>query len=228
MAITVRTLLEEALYLSVSDREFSPVDPDGSQINVALNILIRILDQYRDQIPFNTEKILNGEAELLNINATAINALDYILGNVTYPMYPLTQEEFSRIARIINLRAIPTWFWHDKANNAIRVYPLAQNVNDIFIVGFRPLNIISKFDELVPTSITSFMQEFLIYETAFKMCNYYNIKFDSMKMQAKTDAWNMLLQNAQTKISVPRKPHIKRPVTIVPWLAYLSGNTPGG
>ena len=52
MGSTVRTLLEESLYLSVADSQFDPIDPVGSQINVALNIFIGLLDTYRNYVPF--------------------------------------------------------------------------------------------------------------------------------------------------------------------------------
>ena len=228
MGITLRTLLEEALYLSIADREFLPIEPNGSQINVASDIFERLLSQYENQIPFYTEKVINGEAELLNVNAQYVNAMDYLLGNVVYNMTPVTQEEFSRVALIVGLRAIPSWFWLDRANNAIRVYPLPQSTSDTFVIGYRPLEGFSRLEEQLATSVTPFMQEFLIYALAHKLCDQYNIPWTPQKQATKQEAYRMLLNNSENRPSLPVKTRLKADPLPVPWLAYLSGNTPGG
>jgi hypothetical protein len=227
MGATVRTLLENALYLSVADREFSPVEPDGSQINVALNRLVDALDTFRDQVPYYDERIINGEAELLNINASAINFVDYLLGNVIYNMEGLTQIEFSRVAVITDLRAIPSYYWLDEANNALRVYPLPQTTSDIFIIGFKPILTVTTLDESLPTGLTPFMKLFLEYEIAKGMCDIYTVPWSQQKEVSRMSYYNKLLQNSQNMISEPDKPNLRNQGVPVPWLAYLSGNTPG-
>lgn len=228
MAISVRDLVEKGMYLSISDREFSPIEPDGSKINAALDIFQRLIDQYRQQIPFFTEKTLNGEDELLNVDAAYVNAMDYILGNVVYNMTRLTQEEFSRVALVIGLRSIPSWFWHDQANNSIRVYPLPQSSSDKFIIGYRPSQSYTNMDEKISSSITPFMQQFLIYELAQNLCNEFNVTWTPSKESMRVRAYKMLLSNSELRPSTPNKPQLKSSGMPTPWLAYLSGNTPGG
>ena len=226
MARTLRTLLNRALYLSVSDRKFSPIEPDGSEINDAADIFSLVIDQYREQIPYQTETQLNGENELLNVNMATVNYVNYLLGNIPYPLTPLNQYEFSRINRLLNLRTIPEYYWHDKANNAIRVYPLPQKSTDIFLVGFKPIIDSSRIDNVLPSSITPFMEKFLIYQCASDLCDQYNIPWSVKKQNTLTIAYEDLLKNSQLKPSKPFKPRLARRGSPVPWLAYLSGNIP--
>lgn len=229
MARKVRTILNRALYLSVADREFSPIEPDGDQINVAINLFIDILDQFGEQIPFNNEVTLNGETELQNVNAETINYVNYILspGNVTVPLQALTQLEFSRINRVLNLRAIPVYYWHDEGNNAIQVYPLPQKTTDQFIVGLRPIFEASRIDDVFLGNLTGGAVKFLIYQLASDLCDEYNIPWSAKKQASLDKAYQDMLDNSQYKPAQPFKPRLKDEAPPVPWLAYLSGNIPG-
>lgn len=228
MSCTIRSLLEDALYLSIADREFSPVEPDGSQINAALNLFVDIIDVYRDQIPFWTEKEINNESELENVGASKINFVEYLLGTVVYGLTALNQQEFSHVATVVGLRAIPSWYWFDEAADAIRVYPLPQTSNNKFIIGFTPLEMVENLDQVIPSSITNFMQLFLKYEVAKNLCNIYNVEWSVLKEKTRLDYWQKLLILSQNKITQPMKPRLKARRYPVPWLAYLSGNVPTG
>jgi len=229
MASTVRTLLENALYLSIADREQSPIEPDGSQINQALNNFIQVLDSYRDLIPFWTEKVLNGESELVNIGASMVNFVDYLIGNVVYNLRSVTQDEFSNLALVTNLRAVPNIFWFDEGQQTLRVYPLPETSTRKFVIGYKPLNIISYLDQEIPNSIPQFMQLFLQYEVARNICNESNSSgWTPMKEQARKEYYQRLLENSQTVLTSPRKIRLSSPTSNVPYLAYLSGNVPTG
>lgn len=227
MALKLRDLLNDALYLSVADEEFSPVETDGSQINRASRIFDLVISQYQEQIPYNTEKVLNGESELQGIGAASINTMDYLLGNVVINMRPVTQDEYSNIALVVGLRSTPYWYWHDKANDAIRVYPLPSDPSNKFVIGYRPLISETRLDDELPSSITLFMQQFLIYKIASNLCAHYNIPWSQLKQAQLTDAYQQMLENSQLKPTRPQKPQLKGSRYPVPWLAYLSGNTPG-
>ena len=227
MALKLRDLLNEALYLSIADEEFSPIEPDGSQINVAAKQFNLVMSQYEQQIPYNTEKVLNGEDELADVGAACINTMDYLLGNVVINMMPLNQDEFSSIALVVGLRSTPYWYWHDKANDRIRVYPLPSNSTNKFVIGYRPLITVSRLDDELPTAITGFMQKFLIYQIASDLCAKYKVKWDGLKQQTLTEAYQKMIENTQLKPSRPQKPSLRGARYPVPWLAYLSGNYPG-
>lgn len=228
MGLTVRGLLEEGLYLSTSDREFSPVEPNGSRINVALNTFIRLLSVYREEIPFYETKTVTGSDEILDVGASQVNYLQYQLGsNVLYPMKGVSQKEFSRINLISDLRSVPIWYWHDQASDSIKIYPLAQSNSDVFILGFTPLIAATTLDEPLSSSVTPFMQQFLIYELAFNLCLAYSIPWSPDKERARESYHLKMRENSELTISVPKLPMLKGPATHIPWLAYISGNVPG-
>ena len=227
MAATVRTLLENALYLSISDREFSPVEPGGSKINAALNTFIDLLDVWRDQVPFYSERDIEGESELANVDAADVNYVDYILGNVVYPLVRVSQLEFSRLDTIVGLRAIPYYYWHDKQENRINVYPLPQSSSDKFRIGITPLLSIESLDQPLPASIQPFMKLFLEYDLAMNLCNQFNQQWTPTKEATRMRYYQKLLENAENAVSYPDKPLLGKRGYPIPWLAYVSGNTPG-
>ena len=228
MTNTVRTLLEDGLYLSVADREYSPVEPDGSQINQALNSFIQIFDAFRQQIPFWDFKTLNGEAELVNVQASIINDLRYQVGNTTYPIKQVTQMEFAEFETVIGLRGLPEIFWFNKTTQTILVYPLADISTRKFIMGFLPLITISNLDQPLPASIPSFFQGFLKYQLASELCDYYTVPWSAKKEASRLFYYEKLLQISQRKPSLPLLRRLKKTLYPIPYLAYLSGNLPPG
>lgn len=231
MAVTIRTTLENAMYLSISDREHSPVDPSGSRINVAFNSYMNLLDVYRNEVPFLETKTINGESELLNIGATFVNSLVYFVsgsGNVTYPLTPVTQEAFERLSGVVDLRALPVYYWHDVANDLVKVYPLPQSTSDKFTMGFLPILTVSDLDKQLPSAITPFMQFFLEYELARVLCAQYNVPWTTLKETLRQDYLTKLMDNAQKAITPSAKERLMNTNATVPWMAYLSGNLPQG
>ncbi len=225
---TTRTLLNNALYLSIADREFSAAEPSGSQINAALDRLIEILDIYKDQVPYWSTLETSNISDLDDVNMAHINYMQYVLGTVLYPMQALNQEMFSRINLIVNLRSIPSWYFHDKQNNKISVYPNPETTSDKFIIGFIPTINVTNLDEELPSSVTNFYRLFLEYEVARGLCDIYSVPWIEQKERSRGSYYKKLLDNAQRAPSAPRKPMIGGRRQTVPWLSYLSGNFPGG
>lgn len=229
---TVRTLLNNALYLSsMADAQFSDVEENGTLINMALNRLQSVSDSYRDLVPYLLEKTLVGEDSLLNIGAATIDNLRYIIGssNVTYPMTQVSQENFARRERITDLKSIPEVYWHDKANDLIRIYPLRISSGDRFLMGYLPILSASRLDEELPEGITAAMQLFLEYEIAQGLCDLFEVSWTPQKEASRVKYLARLKLNKQTAIGRPAKIYLKGPGTLpVPYLAYISGNTPNG
>lgn len=223
---TVQDLLESALYLSKSDREFSPVEPDGSDINTALNQFILILDAYRYQVPYWTEKFLNDESELENINASKINYVNYLLGTTIQTLRELNQKEFSEFATVLDLRGVPEAFWFNEANNRLQVYPLPESASRRFQIGFTPLNMVSSLQQKLPSSLPLFAQLFLQYELAAVLCTIYNIPWSPLKETFRKQYYAKLIMNSQQKPTQPIKSRWGARQYGVPYLAYISGNTP--
>jgi len=232
MATTLRSLLNRALYLSISDRVFSPVQPSGEEINAALDIFVQVLDTYRTQIPYISKKTLENESELTNINAAYVNSLIYIInggsnGTTTYPIKKVTAEVFSNNETVLNLRQLPAIFWHNRDANLIEVYPLPQQSSDKFIMTYIPEVDINNLDLAIDSSVRPFMQLFLQYEIASQLCNEYSIAWSSQKEVSRQRYYNELLENADNDVSPAIKVRLSRRRYPVPWLAYLSGNLPG-
>lgn len=223
---TVQDLLEDALYLSKSDREFSPVEPGGSDINTALQQFILLLDAYRLQVPYWTEKFLNDESELENINASKINYVNYLLGTTVQPLRRFNQQEFSEFATVLDLRGVPQGFWFDEANNKIQVYPLPESASRRFQIGFTPLIVVSSLQQKLPSSLTLFSQLFLQYELAANLCAIYNIPWSPLKETFRKQYYSKLIMNANQRLTQPLKTPWGTRQHTVPWLAYISGNTP--
>ena len=223
---TVQSLLESALYLSKADREFSPVEPNGSDINTALDEFILLLDAYRNQIPYWTEKFLENENELLNINASKVNWVNYLLGTTIQSLRQLTQKAFSEFETVLGLRGVPRAFYFDQANNLIKVYPLPESASRRFQIGFTPLVQVSSVQQTLPTSLTLFAQRFLQYELAMTLCSIFNIPWSTTKDNIRKESYAKLLMNSEQQITQPIKGRWGRRQYTVPWLAYISGNTP--
>lgn len=224
---TVRTLLNNALYLSVADREFFDVQESGSYINAALNILNELVDSYRHYVPFWFTEELEGTSTLTDVNMASINFMQYVLGTVFTDMVGVSQQVFSRKKRIENLRSIPFYYFHDKQNNKIDIYPAAQQTSDKFIIGYIPTVSLSNLDLELPTSIPPFYQLFLEYETASVLCDNYTITWSDKKETSRRKYQQQLLMNSNKEIDPPRKRVLRGDRTNVPWEAYLAGNFPG-
>lgn len=228
MAASVSALLTNALYLAgVADTEFSPVEPDGSQINVAFNYFKQILDSYRDEVPFWDEKFLEGEDELKNIGASAINFVEYLIDSTFFGLTACTQREFSEVESILNLRAIPEWYWFDEGNQELRVYPLPDQAGRRFLIGFKPLPESISLNQALPNSIKPFMQLFLQYEVASVLTDHYKLPWTQKQEINRQKYERKLHDNSQNAPSAPRHRSLKAPTYPVPYLAYISGNTPG-
>lgn len=228
MAASVSALLTNALSLAgLADTEFSPVEPSGSQINVALNYFTQILDTYRDEVPFWDEKFLEGEDELKNIGASAINFVEYLIDSTFFGLKACTQKEFADVESILNLRAIPEWYWFDEGNQELRVYPLPDQSGRRFLIGFRPLPEAISLKEALPKSVKPFMQLFLQYEVASVLTDHYKLPWTQKQDQKRLEYLQKLHDNTENAPSVPRHRSLKAPTYPVPSLAYISGNTPG-
>ncbi len=229
---TVRTLLNNALYLSsMADAQFSDVEENGKLINMALNRFQEVIDSYRDLVPYLLEKTLTGEDSLLNIGAANIDNLRYIIGssNTTYYMTPVSQATFARREIITNLKSIPNIYWHDKANDLIRVYPQRISSSDSFLMGFLPILTASSLDAELSSGITAAMRLFLEYEIAQGLCDLFEVVWTPQKEASRVKYLQRVKLNKQSAIGRPSKIYLKGPGGLpVPYLAYANGNAPSG
>ncbi len=223
---TVRELLNNALYLSVADREFSPISKSGAQINAALGRLNEVLEAYKSQVPYLDTKQLNGLNALNNVDFSEINYMQYVLGSVLCPMREVTQETFSKLNLVIGLTSIPDCFFHDKANNKISIYPNAMSESDSFIVGYLPNLAVTNLDDSLPSAITGFYRLFLEYEVAQGLCDIYNVTWSEQKEVSRIKYYTKLVEQNQRQLSPPLKGSISGRRSNVPWMAYLGGIRP--
>ena len=228
MASTVRNLLNGALYLSIADREFSPVEPSGSQINAALDIFIDLLDVYRSQMPYWVEIKREGEDALKDIEAAYINYVKFEIGNVTYLLTPMNQIQFANYDAVEGLVSIPSAYWYDVANKEIKVYPEPLAADRKFIIGYLPLITLNNLDQQLPDTLPTFMQRFFKYEVAYELCNEYGIAWTAQKERQRQNLLTKVEENQDNYIGQRIKPCLKASRLPVPWLAYISGNFPTG
>lgn len=224
---TVRTLLNKSLFLSISDREFSPIDPSGSQINAAIDTLQHVLDQYRYYITYWSTRKIEGPDGLLDFGAAQVNYVQYLLGTTAYLLIEMNQGEFARVNQIIDLKSIPKYFWHDKQNNLIETWPQASVDNENgFQIGFTPFFDATNINEEISSSITSAFISFLQYEVASQLCDQYSKDWSPKKENSLKKARIIVLNNKDNSISASRKPLLQTRSPAVPWLAYISGLKP--
>lgn len=199
MAKSVRTLLNNAIYKSIADRRFDPIEPDGDEINVAANYLVDILDTYRAEIPFGVSTEITGIENLSNLNASDVTSVQYLLGTVTYPLAQKSREEFERLSAIKTISTIPGIYFFDQGSHQINVYPEPTvSQGQTFFLTYVALYDASllNFDSAIDATIVpAFMQIFLEYEVAFNLCNDYGVPWLPQRESARQLYYQKLVDN---------------------------------
>ena len=222
----VQTLLDDAIYKSLQDRENDPIIDSGYQ-NFALYELNLLLDEWRDLIPFAQQFIFTNVDELSNTNFVTVANVNYVLNNVSSPLIEASLTQFMEIQQITNLTGVPIYYYFDQLAQTITVYPTPSNPSYQFIVwGWvqdQPLTLFT----VIPTQITPFMYNALVSELAFRLCNEYGVEWSAGKEQTRDRLFRLL----QSKVSVDLTPAVDivfgQPnavnVPTFPYFYYMSG-----
>ena len=183
------------MYKSIRDRQFNKADQDGGEsINVALALLSDILDENRYNIPFVQEFSFTSYDDLQNTNFVEVVRLDYTIGDVKYPVKQVNLAEWDRKSVVINLRTLPQIYWFDDFTQSVKVYPEPLESDlDRFIVYAHSALTAESLDQDVPAGMPRFMQSYIKYETAYRLCNEYNVPWTEQKEKKRQELYNRLI-----------------------------------
>ena len=226
MAKSVRTLLNNAIYKSIADRRFDPIEPDGDEINVAVNYLVDILDTYRGQIPFGISTEVNTIEDIQNVSASDVTSVQYLLGTVKYGLVQKSRDEFEVLSAITELTTIPAIYFFDQGSHNINVYPEPTvSQGQTFFLNYTPLYDASllNFDSGIDATIVpAFMQIFLEYEIAFNLCNDYGVPWLPQRESARQLYYQKLVDNNEYIPPAPVVYNWDRRRLPAPILTYLT------
>jgi len=222
----ISTLVTDALYLSLYDRELQPAI-NGGVTNAALNTLNYIFDESRDLIPYPVEYTFNSAAELLNTPFVSVDNVNYLLpgSNVKQPLLSKDLTDFNKLSLIVGQQSIPNIYYFDPLLQNINIYPLPSQVDSRFIVWGRAALGPLTLNSALPQNMPIFMANALIYELAGRLAGEKGAVFNERKERTRLDLIGQLKSKRQVSLSTPRdnvfgSPNGKHPF---PFFYYLSG-----
>lgn len=225
--MNVKTLLQNAIFKSLQDRQFQPNINDQYE-QVALNFLNLILDEWRDYIPFAEEITFNNVDNLLNTTFVSISALNFILNRVSFTVESVTLTRFKELQEIIDQPGWPSIYYFDELKQSILIYQTPTMPNYQFTVWGRVQQInLGLFDD-IPTNMPAFMENALTYELAFRLCAEYGneASWNPLKEQIRQTSTANLISKKDIDLRTPRDIVFGSPRGIVPPFPnffYLSG-----
>lgn len=199
----ISTLVSNALYLSLYDRELQPAI-NGGVIDAALNSLNFIFSEWRDLIPYAVEYEFNDSQELLNTKFVSVDNVDYLLsGNVKTPLKALTLTRFNEYTNVTDLTGVPTVYYFDSLKQNINVYPFPSTPGYKFIVWGRaalgPLTLCSSLGENVPIYMANALQ----YELAKRLADETGTEFNQGKNETRLKLIEQLKSKREINIDTP-------------------------
>ncbi len=208
MGKSVRTLLNNALYLSIADRQFDPIGNKDEMTSIALNTFVDVLDMYREEVPFGMSTNVVGLDKLDNFEAADVTAVLYLLGSLKYNLKKLNREEFSTASAIISLQTIPSFYFYDIGEKKINIYPVpTTGTSDTFFIDYSPLY--NEDSILLDVSIDErivprYMQLFLEYELAQHLCVAYSVPWTAEKEAIRVRTHMKLIENSDYRAPAPK------------------------
>ena len=199
---TVQSLLNKALYKSLNDRVFNPIEPAGGIINVALDIFNDVLSDCKDLIPFSTTVLIKTNAGLENTTFNNIVTLNYVLNGVRYPVERVDEIQYAQRASVVTIGAPPAMYMLDHISSKITPYPMPTLTDtDYFeVVGF-PAQGDVLLNADIPTSMPRFMQTYIVYSVASRLCDESNAPWSDKKEATLRQSYNTLIQYQENDLS---------------------------
>jgi hypothetical protein len=213
----VNYILSEAIYGSLQDRQFqAPIN--ASYQEVALRFLESLLDEWRDKVPFCQQFTFDSVEELVNTNFTSVDNVNYILQvKNQVPLRRCTgKDEFYNQQYVIGLHGQPQVYYWDELQQTIDVYPTPNQPNYQFVVWGRTQMSAAQPEDDLPSNITAFMANALIYELAFRLCAEYGVVWSQAKESIRQQLIRYLDSKQTVDLSSPVKRLFKRPGRQVP------------
>jgi hypothetical protein len=224
----VKSIVEEAIYKSLQDKEFQPVI-NGLYLQYGLNELNLILDEWRTLIPFAQSVTFDNVDNVENSTFVSVETVNFILNTTSQPLKPVTLTEWKEQQAIIGLIGIPVIYYFDELTQSIEVYPKPSNPQYKFTIWGRIQQVtLGEYDE-IPANLPPFMKSALIYELGGRMASNFGTPWSAEK-ENKRQALVISLKNKKSiNLRAPRNIVFGLPdsqqVAPFPWLYYVSGGT---
>ncbi|WP_423062497.1 hypothetical protein [Candidiatus Paracoxiella cheracis] len=201
MVMAVSDLVNEALYLSVLDRESGPAPTDLEQAQ-GLRCLQGVLAEHALSIPYRQCDTFSDTKALLKTDFTEINAVNYLCGGQRYLLEGVGLHRWNR-ARTTTVHAMPEIYFFNPADTSIKVYPLPSRAG-IFEVWGCKANTPMRITDMLDRSLPAVFLEYLKYLTAFSLCAENSIPWSNEK-QARLEGLAASVTN-QTVINTEAEP----------------------
>jgi hypothetical protein len=223
-------LVTEALYLSRYDRQLQPAI-DGGVTAAALNTLNIVFDTVRDLIPYSVEYTFNDVNDLLDTQFVQVDNVSFVIpGSPKRNQYQLIACDLTRFVAekvILDLKALPAFYYFDPLKQNIDVYPLPTNQTYAFIVwGRTQIGPLTAFSS-IPFNVPKFMIQYLIYELASQLALEAGVPFNEKKEKKRAELLAQLKSKRETPLSTPARmvfgPTQAGGIPPYPWFYKLSG-----
>ena len=223
---TIQVLINNALYKSTNDREFEKIEPGGNRLNVALDILQGLFDEFNYAIPYTQLTTFSDYNDLTNTTYKKVMNVTYFLGDVRYELVQKNRTQYLKIASVADLKSIPEIYFFDELTGTISVYPEPSlSTNDFEVVGLIDFGQVQP-TTVIPENMPRFMRDFFEYELARRMCDEYGVQWSESKEATRRDLYRRL-RNAQDIDLVPNDIDPFRAPSAgkngFPYLYYLNG-----
>lgn len=173
---------------------------DAQYISSAFNILLDLIDELRDVIPYYEEFTFNTLAELKSKPFYDVGGIKYYINNVSYILYGANQLEFQRLSNIKDLKSLPSSFYIDDVTGLINIYPEPTNGENFLVWGTSredTLGLTSK----VPTAYPRFFINYLIQEISYRLCCDYNVDWSEIREALRRDLRKKVMDSMRHDIS---------------------------
>lgn len=228
MAVSVKSLIERAIYLSVQDEEFQPTI-NGLYLQRGLDELNFLLDEWRTLIPWTQQVTFSDVDDLENSSFVSVDTVNFILNTTSQPLQRVTLTEFKEQQNIIGLTGIPAIYYFDEMNQSILVYPRPSNPSYQFTVWGKIAQATLGLNDEVPANMPPFMRSAIIYELAARIAQKYGTPWAAEKELQRQNLIKSLKNKASINLTARRNLAFGLPnssdMAPFPWLYYISGGT---
>jgi len=224
----VQSIITDAIFKSVQDRQFQP-DINAGYLDFGLNQLNIILDEWRNLIPFSQVVTFNDVDDLENSTFLSVETVNFIINKASQPLKRVDLTQFKEQQSIIGLVGIPVIYYFDELTQSIIVYPKPSNPSYQFTVWGRIQQVTLGMFDQVPANMPPFMRNAVIYELGYRFCGEYGVPWPDAKEITRQGLIKSLKNKKSFDLSAPRNIVFGLPnsakMAPFPWFYYISGGT---
>ena len=216
MAYTTRELITRAYYLSqIVGRGYQVVS--GDQITDGLFLLNALLNYKRTDlrlIPYFTRYEFDtvvGQEEYFIDNLLYVDAMTFNIGEVRYSMREMTRKEFFNTPRVDNIENLPFSYRAERELDGTRLffYFLPGGVYQMKLSGKFALLPVT-LDQDLSLTYDSFYIEFLRYELAKEICDYYGNTMPEAALAKYEEMRKKLMEVSPTDLSIQKRTYFSK------------------